>query len=85
MTLWYILVHVMGVDYGVNYGRWVWGNFWSGFGADLSMVGAMFGLYLKHICHTTGCYRLGRHQVNGTPWCNKHHEQARQKKGDHDA
>jgi hypothetical protein len=79
---WHFIVHVMGVDVGVDvpYGCWVWGNFWQGFGADLGMIGGIFALYLKHTCHTSGCYRIGRHQVDGTPWCNKHHQQARKPK-----
>lgn len=28
-------------------------------------------------CHKPGCWRYGRHKVNGSPWCNRHHEQAR--------
>lgn len=28
-------------------------------------------------CHEGGCWRIGRHRVDGTPWCNVHHEKAR--------
>ena len=28
-------------------------------------------------CHERGCWRYGRHKVNGSPWCNVHHEKAR--------
>lgn len=28
-------------------------------------------------CHEAGCWNIGRHKVNGTPWCNRHHEAAR--------
>jgi hypothetical protein len=28
-------------------------------------------------CHEPGCWRYGRHKVDGTPWCNAHHEKAR--------
>ena len=28
-------------------------------------------------CHQEGCWRIGRHKVKGSPWCNTHHEQAR--------
>jgi hypothetical protein len=35
------------------------------------------GLWHAHNCHQDGCWRIGRHKVNGTPWCNFHHEQAR--------
>jgi hypothetical protein len=35
------------------------------------------GLWHAHNCHQDGCWRIGKHKVNGTPWCNVHHEQAR--------
>lgn len=28
-------------------------------------------------CHEQGCWNFGKHKVNGTPWCNLHHESAR--------
>jgi hypothetical protein len=70
------LLHVLGVDNEA--GRWY--AFWSGFGSDLSeaaIVGAVLGGYRKHNCHARGCWRIGRHVVDGTPWCNRHHEDAR--------
>jgi hypothetical protein len=71
------LLHVLGVD-DVS-GRWY--AFWSGFGSDLSelaIVGAVLGLVHKHNCHQARCWRIGRHLVDGTPWCNKHHLAARE-------
>jgi hypothetical protein len=70
------LLHVLGVD-DVS-GRWY--GFWSGFGSDISelaIVGAVLGGYRKHNCHAKGCWRIGRHVVDGTPWCNRHHQAAR--------
>jgi hypothetical protein len=61
-------------------------NFWSGFGSDLTevtLLGAIAGFYWKHNCHHEkgwlpwGCWRIGKHLVDGTPWCNKHHEALR--------
>ena len=57
-------------------------NFWSGFGSDLgeatliTAVGA--GLYTglrKVNCHSKGCWRIGKHQLAGTPYvlCHHHH------------
>jgi len=32
----------------------------------------------RHVnCHQDGCWHLGRHKVDGTPWCDRHHENAR--------
>jgi hypothetical protein len=28
-------------------------------------------------CHEPGCWRIGKHKVDGTPWCNRHHRNAR--------
>lgn len=55
-------------------------NFFSGSGSDLqelTMAGIAAGMWHHINCHEDGCWRIGRHKVNGTPWCNKHHEDAR--------
>lgn len=55
-------------------------GFWSGSGSDLSelaIVGAVIGGYRKHNCHWKGCWRIGRHLVDGSPWCDRHHQEAR--------
>ena len=70
------LAHVLGID-DVS-GKWY--GFWSGFGSDISevaLIGAVLGAWHKHNCHQGRCWRLGRHTVDGTPWCNRHHQQAR--------
>ena len=57
-------------------------NFWSGFGSDvgeatlISAVGV--GVYTgvrKVNCHTKGCWRIGHHPLEGTPYvlCRHHH------------
>jgi hypothetical protein len=58
--------------------------FTSSIGSDLgelAIFGAIYGAWRKHSCHTPHCWRIGRHIVNGTPWCNKHHERARKDAG----
>lgn len=55
-------------------------NFWQGVGADIPELALPFAVYAflrKHDCHYKGCWRMGRHVVDGSPWCNKHHEKAR--------
>ncbi len=57
-------------------------NFWSGFGSDLGEatlitavgVGAYTGVR-KVNCHTKGCWRIGHHVLEGTPYilCRHHH------------
>jgi hypothetical protein len=57
-------------------------NFWSGFGSDLgeaTLISAVsIGVYTgvrKVNCHTKGCWRIGHHALEGTPYilCRKHH------------
>lgn len=58
---------------GLNGGRW--GGFWGGIASDLPEL-AIFGvLWRKVNCHAKGCYRVGLHHVDGTPYitCKKHH------------
>jgi len=35
------------------------------------------GLWHTLNCHQDGCWKIGRHKVDGTPWCNTHHQDAR--------
>ena len=76
----HLILHWLGVDNasGTSYLAW------SGVGTDvgeLAIVGALFGMLRKHNCHQRHCWRIGRHVVDGTPWCNKHHAAARESEG----
>ena len=57
-------------------------NFWSGFGSDLgeaTLISAVgIGVYTgvrKANCHAKGCWRIGHHPLDGTPYilCKHHH------------
>ena len=57
-------------------------NFWSGFGSDLgeaTLISAVaVGVYTgvrKANCHAKGCWRIGHHALEGTPYilCRHHH------------
>ncbi len=57
-------------------------NFWSGFGSDLgeaTLISAVgIGVYTgvrRANCHTKGCWRIGHHLLDGTPYvlCKHHH------------
>lgn len=52
-----------------------WYAFWSSFGGDLAYLGIFVVLYRKINCHTQGCWRIGHHRIDGTPFtvCRKHH------------
>lgn len=79
------LLHWLWVHTGTGNEAGPWYGFWSGFGSDLgevALVGAVLGGYRKHNCHQSRCWRIGRHIVDGTPWCNKHHQAARGDSGE---
>lgn len=35
------------------------------------------GMFHHVNCHEDGCWRIGKHRVDGTPWCSHHHGHAR--------
>lgn len=74
------LLHWLAVHTGTDDEAGRYYAFWSGFGSDLgevALVGAVLGAARKHNCHQRHCWRIGRHTVDGTPWCNRHHQAAR--------
>ncbi len=44
----------------------------------LGMSTLITGLWHTHNCHEPRCWWIGRHKVNGTPYCNRHHQSARE-------
>jgi len=75
--------HWLAVHTGtLNGGPDIYYNFWSGFGSDLgeaTLISAVaVGVYTgvrKVNCHTKGCWRIGHHPLDGTPYilCRHHH------------
>lgn len=68
-------------------------NFWSGFGSDLgeaTLITAVgVGVYTgvrKVNCHTKGCWRIGHHVLEGTPYilCRHHHPNVPTKGASHE-
>lgn len=76
-AFWYTIRHALGIDTQQSMAY----DFVSGSGPML--VTALFSATVvtgawHHVnCHEPGCYRLGRHKIDGTPWCNRHQEKAR--------
>lgn len=73
---WGHVLNVLGVTDPA--GRWY--AWWSGAGSDLgelAIVGGLLALVRKHTCHQPRCWRIGRHVVEGSPWCDRHHGDAR--------
>ena len=52
-----------------------WYLFWGGFGSCLTEFAIVGLVWRKVNCHAKGCYRVGLHKVDGTPYitCKKHH------------
>jgi hypothetical protein len=74
------LLHWLAVHTGTSNEASPYYAFWSGFGSDLgevTLLAAIAGMYAKHNCHSKHCWRVGKHVVDGTPWCNRHHRAAR--------
>lgn len=74
------LLHWLAVHTGTVNEPGPYYGFWSGFGSDIGEVALLSGLFAmihKHNCHEQGCLRIGRHTVDGTPWCDRHHGAAR--------
>lgn len=61
-------MHPLGLDNASG----PWYLFWSGIFSDASIFTALGIFYWKHSCHQNGCYRVGKHNPNGTPYCSKH-------------
>jgi hypothetical protein len=58
-----------------------WYGFNSGAAGAFFMNAIPFGLGLwwHHTCHVDACFLPGRHVVDGTRWCNRHHIDARRR------
>lgn len=64
------LLHIAGLDNAS--GRWyLW---WSGIGADLTLLAAPVVWLRRHNCEIHRCWRLGRHKTEtGHMVCRMHH------------
>ena len=64
--------HFFGMDNlsGPFYGAW---SGWVSDLGELTIFAGVVGMYRHKNCHERGCWRLGKHQYEGTPYCHKHH------------
>jgi hypothetical protein len=65
------LLHVFGVEPRTASTAY---NFWSGVGSDLTEFAILGVVWHRLNCHSKGCFRLGLHHVEGTPYvcCRRH-------------
>ena len=73
--IWHWFQNVTGTNISAGGSKWY--NFWSGFGSDfgeIAILGSIFAVYKHHNCTVKGCFRIGRHPVDGTPYitCHRH-------------
>lgn len=72
------LAHFFGLNSANGFGY----LFWSGIGSDIAEVTLIAAVWHHLNCHEDGCFRLGKHRVDGTPYCGSHHLEARKKTPD---
>ena len=78
MVVYHFLVHWTGGDYGAPVYGYLEPYDWLSGIAGLSLLSLAYHKLRSSNCHTKGCWRVGRHVVDGSPWCNRHHDAARQ-------
>lgn len=82
---WSMIFHWNGFLYGIGVrptpaGTSPFYQLVSGFIPALTVVSlaTLIGGMWHHVnCHEEGCWRIGRHHVNGMVWCHRHHQNAR--------
>lgn len=76
------LLHWLAIHTGTLNEPGPYYGFFSGFGSDLgeyviavSVCVGLYHMFRKHNCHQPGCWRIGRHKIDGTEYivCRKHH------------
>jgi hypothetical protein len=77
VAYWLKVMHVLGWDGQTSdyYAAWS-----SSVPAIFTLIGLstiITGLWTHVNCHESGCWRIGKHKVSGTPWCTTHHDHAR--------
>lgn len=68
-------MHGLMVFLGLTDPSGPWYLFWSGIVGDLPEFAVFVLVWRRVNCHARGCWRVGLHAVNGTPYrvCRTHH------------
>lgn len=84
-AVWSLIYHWLAWRFGMGIWPVPTGTPWtyqflSGFVPALtavSLVSLIAGAWHHVNCHADGCWRIGKHKVEGTPWCSRHEVEAR--------
>jgi len=74
---WLKIMHFLGWDGQTSDYYAAWSSSIPAMITAVGYVSLVTALISKFNCHHHGCWRIGKHHVNGTPWCNLHHHEAR--------
>lgn len=91
-SLWSLVTHPWGWAFAIGIHPypgpqtpWTY-QLYSGFLPALTVItllGSVLSLYHLHNCHEESCWRLGKHRIDGTPWCSRHMHLGRHEVTDH--
>ena len=89
MLVIHFIVHILGIDTGLPYGTWNFGNFWSGVAGSFltSLIAFLIVVFARTRCQNSfWCVRHGKYPAaNGMfKVCHKHHPDMDGKRPDHD-
>lgn len=75
------LLHFLGIDTQQSDNYDAWSGSIPALETGLGMSTLITGMWHSVNCHEPGCLRPGKHRVDGTPWCSRHHGHARSRAG----
>lgn len=84
VAFWPKIMHFLGWDGQTSDYYAAWSSSVPAIFTLLGMSTLITGLWHGLNCHERGCWRLGKHKVSGTPWCNVHHGNARAERSTHE-
>jgi hypothetical protein len=85
LAVWAVILHPWGAATAIGVHPYPAGTpweyqMWSGIIPALTILtlfGSLGGAYHLHNCHKDGCWRIGKHRIAGTPWCDRHKTEAK--------
>lgn len=72
------ILHFLGWDGQTSDNYAAWSGSVPAIISGLGLSTIITGMAHHVNCHEPGCWRIGKHKVEGTPWCSRHHGNARE-------